>query len=80
VLTVVKTLAATELPPGWQLELGARDDQLVEVRMEALPQQLDPQVTSRLLLQLQTLIPVKIEADMTEFIRNERDIDETTKR
>ncbi len=75
--TLVKTVPASELPPGWQAELGLSDGDMVRVEMQDIragkPAETEAERRARLLRSLHAIVPVKIAVNSTEFIRAERD-------
>lgn len=68
----VKTVQASELPEGWQLEMGLLADSKIRVAIEALPASRPAADTERLLKQLASIVPVAVDETVTDFVRNER--------
>ena len=73
--TLVKTVPASELPTGWQKELGLSGADLVRVELHEIGRTAETEVErrTRLLELLRDFEPIKIATDSTEFIRAERD-------
>jgi hypothetical protein len=68
----VKTVQASELPAGWQVEMGLQADSKLRVAIEELPAVRPAAETERLLKQLSSIVPVTIDGGVTDFIRAER--------
>ncbi|MGQ0671476.1 MAG: hypothetical protein ACT4N2_01155 [Hyphomicrobium sp.] len=69
----VKTLKAGQLPEGWQKELGLAADKQVRVAIEEVRPKRSPEEIEEMLERLRQIKPVKIDGDITEFIRSERE-------
>lgn len=69
----VKTVKASQLPKDWQAELGLASDAQVRVAIEEVQPKRSPEDVDRMLERLRSIKPVKINGDITEFIRSERE-------
>ena len=69
----VKTVKASELPDGWQAELGLGSDVQVRVAIEEVQPKRSPEEIDRMLERLRSIKPVEVDGDITEFIRSERE-------
>jgi hypothetical protein len=70
---LVKTVKAGQLPEDWQAELGLASDAQVRVAIEEVQPKRSPEDVDRMLERLRSIKPVKINGDITEFIRSERE-------
>ena len=70
---LVKTVKAGQLPEDWQAELGLANDAQVRVAIEEVQPKRSPEDVDRMLERLRSIKPVKINGDITEFIRSERE-------
>lgn len=70
---LVKTVNAGQLPDGWQVEMGLAADSQVRVVIEEVKPKRSPEEIEALLADLQSIKPLKIDGDITTFIREERE-------
>jgi hypothetical protein len=71
--TLIKTVPASELPAGWQAELGLSDRDLVRVEIQEVGLAAELEATTQALQRLRAMKPAPARINSTEFIRSERD-------
>ena len=71
--TLVKTVPASELPSGWQAELGVSGGEMVRVEMQELIKAEASETPAKSLARLHAIKPAPARIDTTAVIRAERD-------
>jgi hypothetical protein len=71
--TLIKTVPVSELPAGWQAELGLSDRDMVRVEIQEVAPRVEPDVPSKALQRLRGIRPAPARINSTELIRSERD-------
>ncbi len=71
--TLVKTVPASELPTGWQAELGVSGAEMVRVELRELIKTAESDAAAESLARLHAIKPAPARIDTTSVIRAERD-------